>query len=277
MDQTSMLKAILESASQMSHGVTQQWNSRCLAAVQLLKEACALVPSRHPAEVARGLIWTQSTRLRASSLRTFKSALLSGARWTLHEDLSHHPEFEGVHRWVSRNLALHPPEPKPAMKPAMVAHIMNAATPVMRSVIKSLWGTSSRFSDLKNATLTDTDLKLAAHKGDYLGRIGYHKFLPGNLVKDMGVALKAVKEYKVSYNHLYSHIRRHAPGHAVVSIRRGAMTLLSETCEVRDLMLIGTHSSEVSSRRYVAPHPNQREPRKLLEMSSLLLNSLPNQ
>lgn len=264
--------AITESAAQMNFGVTVQWHKRCVAAVNLLKKAQRLSPQTDLGDIARGLIWVQKDRMKASSLKTFKAALVAGVRREMQVNLTEFPSFEGVSRWIARNLALHPSTPTPAMPPEVVRNVIGATTDQdLKATITGLFTTASRFSDLRHARLAKNDLKLSAHKGDFLGKIGYHKFIPRPLIPDMRRALEAVQGNRVTYRRLLQLIKRVDPTMSVVSLRRGAMTLLARDYETRDLMLIGTHASEVSSRRYIEPNEHQTESRKTLTMSSRLL------
>jgi hypothetical protein len=86
--------------------------------------------------------------------------------------------------------------------------------------------------------------------------------------------VRDVKENRVTYPMLYKFIKSVYPKHSVRSIRRGAMTALSHHHEIGDLMLMGTHTSESSSRRYIAPQETQVEAQRMLTMSRRLLSGL---
>jgi hypothetical protein len=226
------------------------------------------------AEAAIALAQWEAERVGASTHRTFLSALAVGLGQKGVE-VSSLPVFQGIRKAAARRLALEPPKPAVAAEPHQVAQLIRQPSREA-TVVEAMWATASRFSDFRHARLNQSNasISLALHKGDPLGRLGAVKFFGEDQLGVMSRALHLVQQEEITYKQMYNYIRRIQPGLTVHSIRRGALTTLSDDHEVEELQLMGTHASPQSSRRYIHPKRHQREPSRMIAMSNQLMSSL---
>jgi hypothetical protein len=191
-------------------------------------------------------------------------------------------EIRGLMDHMRQQATYRASSPATAAKPAQIRRVLKAVRHTnVYSTILVLWVSASRHGDLKTivcrrwkqpgpaATVT-YELQLGAFKSDRYGQRAVSKFIK----LPLDVPLSRTHRW-ASYREVLGAMKRASPSLSVHSIRRGAITTLSEAFQPEVIARLTGHTPKADNAsalyRYITKHPSHEIPRQQLEMSGSLL------